>query len=108
MPHKWVEFRNRINQSLDLLRVTEPILPVDAELRQSIGTTESLQSMQRAGFWNIRKPGGNPDFAGLVRQGIEVVPRTGSNGIVWAIGFRNLPTRFCDEPFKTPGGKAPA
>jgi len=90
MPHKWVDFGNRINQSLNLLRVPEFILPVDVDLRQSIGTTESLQSMQKPGFWNIRKPGGNPDFAGLVRQGIEVVPRTDPNGIVWAVGFRRM------------------
>jgi hypothetical protein len=103
MPHKWVDFGNRINQSLDLLRVTELILPVDAELRQSIGTTESLQSMQKPGFWNIRKPGGNPDFAGLVRQRIEVVPRTGSNGIVWAIGFRRMPVTKPGEAEPTKG-----
>ena len=56
MAHKWVDFGNRINQSLTSLRVPELILPVDADLRQSIGTTESLQSMQRSGFWNIRGP----------------------------------------------------
>jgi len=100
MPHKWVDFGNRINQSLDLLRVTELILPVDAVLRQSIRTTESLQKMQKPGFWNIRKPGGNPDFQGLVDQGIEVVPRTSSDGSVWAVGFRRMPA--------TPGEAEPA
>jgi hypothetical protein len=90
MPHKWVDFGNRINESLALLRVPELILPVDADLRQSIGTTESLQSMQKPGFWTIRRPEGHPDYAGLVRQGIEVVPKTGSDGIVWGVGFRRM------------------
>src|SRR5208283_5438597 len=90
MPRKWVDFGNRINQSLNLLRVPELILLVDVDLRQSIGTTESLQSMQKPGFWNIRKPEGNTDFAGLVRQGIEVVPKTDPNSIVWAVGFRRM------------------
>ena len=88
MPHKWIEFGNRINQSLDLLKVPEIIVPMDASLRQAIGTTESLQSMQKAGFWNLRRPGGNPDFAGWVRLGIEVVPKIDPSGIVWAVGLR--------------------
>jgi hypothetical protein len=108
MPPIWVDYGNRINQSLTLLGVPELIIPVDAALRQAIGTSEALTKMQKPGYWTIRQPGGNPDFDTWVRQGIEVVPKIDPNGTVWAIGLRRLPSANPGTAQPAPGAAQPA
>ncbi len=91
MPGIWVEYGNRINEALRLLKVPEIILPVDEHLRAAIGTKETLDQMREESYWEIRRPGGYASHQTWVNLRIDAVPKLDGSGHVWAIGVRPIP-----------------
>lgn len=58
--------------------------------RTEVGTDETVEAMQKLGFWRSWQPGVHPDWSSAWRSGIDVIFAADADGLVRRVTFRRM------------------
>jgi len=84
----WMTWYCNLRESLVSESLHEVTRTINEAFRSEVGTSETVETMQKPGFWRSGQPDGHPDWGAAWKSGIEIVFQPDTDSVVRRVTFR--------------------